>query len=184
MYYCIIRWMDRWRIAPLFVDFFSFSFFFFFFFEWWIAVPPDILVNQSSSDQVASEGDNVSLICAATGYPDPKITWRREDNQLINARGISVVQFNESNLHFDNYSLTEALVEGSTLNLADVTRQQMGAYLCIASNGSFTYNSSTNDYFNSIVVHLQVFGLPLASGSYSKSNVSCFRDWNYIRFKS
>jgi len=107
--------MDRWRIAPLFVDFFSFSFFFFFFFEWWIAVPPDILVNQSSSDQVASEGDNVSLICAATGYPDPKITWRREDNQLINAR--------------------EALVEGSTLNLADVTRQQMGAYLCIASNG-------------------------------------------------
>lgn len=52
-----------------------------------MTVPPDIMVNESSSDQVVTEGSNVSLVCAATGYPVAKITWRREDNRLINGRG-------------------------------------------------------------------------------------------------
>jgi len=80
-----------------------------------VTVPPDILVNESSSDQVVKEGSNVTLLCAATGYPAAKITWRREDNRLINGHDV--------------------LVEGSTLNFIAVGRHQMGAYLCIASNG-------------------------------------------------
>jgi len=46
-------------------------------------VPPDILDYPTSSDMVVHEGSNVTLQCAATGYPSPTITWRREDNHNI-----------------------------------------------------------------------------------------------------
>lgn len=46
-------------------------------------VPPDILDYPTSSDMVVHEGSNVTLQCAATGYPNPTITWRREDNTNI-----------------------------------------------------------------------------------------------------
>jgi len=46
-------------------------------------VPPDILDYPTSSDMVVREGTNVSLQCAATGFPPPKIMWRREDKQKI-----------------------------------------------------------------------------------------------------
>ncbi|XP_050436050.1 neurotrimin-like [Adelges cooleyi] len=84
-----------------------------------VVVPPDILDYPTSSDMVVHEGSNVSLQCAATGYPNPTITWRREDNKNISL----------SNM------LTVAVVESSTLTFQRVTRQQMGSYLCIASNG-------------------------------------------------
>lgn len=47
------------------------------------SVPPDILDYPTSSDMVVHEGSNVTLQCAATGYPNPTITWRREDNHNI-----------------------------------------------------------------------------------------------------
>lgn len=46
-------------------------------------MPPDILDYPTSSDMVVHEGSNVTLQCAATGYPSPTITWRREDNHNI-----------------------------------------------------------------------------------------------------
>ncbi|XP_046452419.1 neurotrimin-like [Daphnia pulex] len=82
-----------------------------------VTVPPDILVNESSSDMTMKEGDNTTLRCSAIGYPQPNVTWRREDYQPIN--------INQS----------AGVVEGSVLNLVNVHRQQMAAYLCIASNG-------------------------------------------------
>lgn len=48
-----------------------------------ISVPPDIIMNESSTDITAREGTNVSLLCKAKGYPSPNISWRREDNQPI-----------------------------------------------------------------------------------------------------
>lgn len=48
-----------------------------------LAVPPDILVNESSSDLTVTEGENATLKCSAIGYPQPNITWRREDYQPI-----------------------------------------------------------------------------------------------------
>ena len=134
-------------------------------------------MNESSSDLVVTEGSNVSLVCTATGYPLPKITWRREDNRLINGHGNSppidiplnsfLSLFLSHSDHLDYlvlvYSLIllmlfmlndvwmfgtgnlkplwpvvvapDVLVEGSNLKFFGVERHQMGAYLCIASNG-------------------------------------------------
>ena len=45
-----------------------------------MVVPPDIVLEQSTSDIIAAEGSNVSLRCKAKGYPTPTVRWRREDN--------------------------------------------------------------------------------------------------------
>lgn len=46
-------------------------------------VPPDILDYPTSTDMVVREGGNVSMRCAASGFPAPSITWRREGGELI-----------------------------------------------------------------------------------------------------
>ncbi|XP_043524699.1 neuronal growth regulator 1-like [Frieseomelitta varia] len=43
-----------------------------------VVVPPDILDDSTSTDMEVQEGSNVTLRCAATGTPKPKVTWRRE----------------------------------------------------------------------------------------------------------
>lgn len=43
-----------------------------------VSVPPDILDDSTSTDMEVQEGSNVTLRCAATGTPKPKVTWRRE----------------------------------------------------------------------------------------------------------
>lgn len=48
-----------------------------------VVVPPDIIVEESSSDVVVTEGSNVTLKCKAKGYPPPTIKWKREDRQNI-----------------------------------------------------------------------------------------------------
>ncbi|XP_039950790.1 limbic system-associated membrane protein isoform X3 [Bactrocera tryoni] len=84
-----------------------------------VVVPPDILDYPTSTDMVVREDSNVTLKCAATGSPEPTITWRRENGVPIElANGSEVLS-----------------VEGVTLVLPRVKRQHMGAYLCIASNG-------------------------------------------------
>lgn len=47
------------------------------------AVPPDILDYPTSTDMVVREGTNVTLRCAATGSPQPTVTWRREGGESI-----------------------------------------------------------------------------------------------------
>ncbi|XP_049828521.1 opioid-binding protein/cell adhesion molecule homolog isoform X1 [Schistocerca gregaria] len=84
-----------------------------------IVVPPDILDQPTSTDLVVREGDNVTLRCAATGSPQPTITWRREGGEPIPAPDGGQVQS----------------VEGAVFRIARVSRLHMGPYLCIASNG-------------------------------------------------
>jgi len=53
-----------------------------------LAVNPDIVDSESSSDEVVREGDNVTLRCVAKGIPEPTVYWKREDGQpLILADG-------------------------------------------------------------------------------------------------
>lgn len=83
-----------------------------------VVVPPHIEENETSSDTEVREGNDVSLRCVANGSPDPEITWRREDNQEITIEKKKVTT-----------------LKGPYLNVSNVARLQMGAYLCIASNG-------------------------------------------------
>ncbi|XP_073993921.1 lachesin-like isoform X2 [Rhodnius prolixus] len=84
-----------------------------------VVVPPDIEDSLSSSDVITREGSNITLSCKATGSPEPTIKWRRDDGSDINLN--------------KTYSVNE--FEGRTLELTRISRLDMGAYLCIASNG-------------------------------------------------
>ncbi|XP_015184404.1 PREDICTED: lachesin-like isoform X3 [Polistes dominula] len=85
-----------------------------------VVVPPNILDSLSTESTVAvRENQNITLTCKADGYPTPKLSWKREDGQ-----GISINRHKKVNKY-----------EGEQLNLTRITRNEMGAYLCIASNG-------------------------------------------------
>ncbi|KYN02994.1 Lachesin [Cyphomyrmex costatus] len=84
-----------------------------------VVVPPNIDDSQSSSDAIVREGANVSLTCKATGSPIPSIRWKRDDGTKISI----------------NKTLSVPEWEGETLEMARISRLDMGAYLCIASNG-------------------------------------------------
>ncbi|GFS47212.1 protein CEPU-1 [Nephila pilipes] len=83
-----------------------------------VVVPPHIEEEETSSDTEVREGSDVSLRCVAKGSPDPETTWRREDGQEITIGRKKV-----------------SSVKSTDLNITKVGRLQMGAYLCIASNG-------------------------------------------------
>ncbi|OXA64235.1 Lachesin [Folsomia candida] len=84
-----------------------------------VVVPPNIDDSMSSSDIIVRENSNVSLQCHATGSPTPVVKWRREDGGDL--------RINKT------YSVAEW--EGETLELSRISRLDMGAHLCIASNG-------------------------------------------------
>lgn len=122
---------------------------------------------------VVAEASNVTLKCAATGSPQPTITWRREGGEPISlldgAEGIQCTRISSicttlKNENFQNIAARTFLsilignhifpnafcrsikmtitinhavlsMEGSSITIPRVNRLQMGAYLCIASNG-------------------------------------------------
>lgn len=49
-------------------------------------MPPNIIDEETSGDVLVRDGEDVSLVCTARGYPEPKIVWRREDNEKIMLR--------------------------------------------------------------------------------------------------
>ncbi|XP_054290041.1 lachesin-like [Macrosteles quadrilineatus] len=85
-----------------------------------VVVPPNIIDEHSTASSVAvRENQNISLTCRAKGFPAPKIMWRREDgSSMIIDRRKKVNVF-----------------DGDYLNLTRISRTEMGAYLCIATNG-------------------------------------------------
>ncbi|XP_071547152.1 neurotrimin-like isoform X2 [Panulirus ornatus] len=87
-----------------------------------VVIPPDIIADETSGDVMVPEGSTVRLTCRAHGYPEPRIVWRREDTRHIVLRPLGQPK---------NQVLSW---EGSELVLEKVTRDDMGAYLCIASN--------------------------------------------------
>ncbi|KOC61270.1 Lachesin [Habropoda laboriosa] len=88
-----------------------------------VVIPPDIMNSNDSADLLAvKENSNLRLRCVATGTPKPVVTWRREDRKNITLWTENGVQRVES-------------YEGEQLHLKSIKRQEMGSYLCIASNG-------------------------------------------------
>ncbi|XP_058986522.1 lachesin [Musca domestica] len=88
-----------------------------------VQVPPDIINEESSSDLAVQEGEDATLVCKATGNPTPRVTWRREDGEMILLRKPGSREL----MRVESF-------QGPALKLARLERRQMGAYLCIASN--------------------------------------------------
>ncbi|KAL1420863.1 hypothetical protein MTO96_004242 [Rhipicephalus appendiculatus] len=88
-----------------------------------VLVPPSILDEETSSDVTVDEGSRVSLRCRASGYPPATILWRREDGREVNLE------------RYSGRKNSVMTVEGEFLNISQVNREDMGAYLCIAKNG-------------------------------------------------
>ncbi|XP_057672380.1 lachesin-like isoform X1 [Diorhabda carinulata] len=84
-----------------------------------VVVPPNIDDSLSSGDAIVREGANETLTCKATGFPTPSVKWKRDDNSKITIN--KTLQVNEW--------------ESEKLELTKISRLDMGAYLCIASNG-------------------------------------------------
>ncbi|XP_068229296.1 lachesin-like [Palaemon carinicauda] len=84
-----------------------------------VVVPPYIKDDMSSRDVRLSENTDVTLACSARGSPVPTIKWKREDNEKIKI----------------NHTVSKMEVAGPLLHLKDLTRTDMAAYLCIATNG-------------------------------------------------
>uniref|UniRef100_A0A336LSY5 CSON003513 protein n=1 Tax=Culicoides sonorensis TaxID=179676 RepID=A0A336LSY5_CULSO len=85
-----------------------------------VVVPPNILDIESTPSSVAvRENQNINMTCRAEGFPTPKIIWRREDGQTISVERKKKV----------------TVYDGDILHLSKVSRNEMGAYLCIATNG-------------------------------------------------
>ncbi|CAG2171247.1 unnamed protein product [Oppiella nova] len=113
-----------------------------------VLIPPSIVDADTSSDTSVDERQKLSLRCRANGYPAPTVTWRREDNKDLNL-GLYGGK---------KYSATK--VEGEYLNISQVTREDMGAYLCIASN---SVPPSVSKLRPKIKVSNQLVGSPVGS---------------------
>ncbi|KAH7640694.1 hemicentin-1-like [Dermatophagoides farinae] len=92
-----------------------------------VTVPPDFINSETSSDVIVRENQNLTLRCKARGHPEPKLTWRREDNKPIEYGNWQLNK--ESGFEYPNTT------EGEVIHIEKVSRLHMGAYLCIAQNG-------------------------------------------------
>ncbi|XP_065094291.1 lachesin isoform X3 [Ochlerotatus camptorhynchus] len=120
-----------------------------------VVIPPDIVYEETSGDMMVPEGGSAKLVCKARGYPKPKIIWRREDGREIIARNGT------------HGKMKAMLVEGEMLSLTKVTRSEMGAYMCIASNGvppSVSKRMKLQVHFHPLIqVPNQLVGAPLGT---------------------
>ena len=75
------------------------------------------MISSKPSSVIAEEGQNVSLICQATGQPTPTVTWSKL-----------------SHLYHSTPKETVTSVEGGKLSLVKVNKSQGGDYICLAEN--------------------------------------------------
>lgn len=83
-----------------------------------VVVAPYFVDAFTARNLTARENSNVSFRCEASGNPEPKVTWRREDAQPFRIGDQKLTVYRGQELHFPR-----------------ISRAHMGAYLCLASNG-------------------------------------------------
>ncbi|KAG9509461.1 Lachesin, partial [Fragariocoptes setiger] len=79
-----------------------------------VRIPPLISDNSTRSIKVTA-GETISLSCHASGYPTPKISWRRENGESLPTGGV--------------------VSKGNTVTIYNATKDDRGIYYCIADNG-------------------------------------------------
>lgn len=120
-----------------------------------VVVPPDFITEETSGDIMVPEGGTARVSCRARGSPEPRVMWRRENGADIVIRD-------------SNGSKTKvALYEDEVLTLSKISRSDMGAYLCIASNGvppSVSKRITIKVHFHPVIqVPNQLVGAPLGT---------------------
>ncbi|XP_043251455.1 lachesin-like [Colletes gigas] len=128
-----------------------------------IVVPPDFIPEETSSDVMIHEGGQVKLTCHARGVPPPRVSWRREDGQNIIIRK----PFAGSALNQKSHVSLVPEYQGEELKLTKISRNEMGVYLCIASNSvppAVSKRIFINVHFSPVIhVPNQLVGAPLGT---------------------
>jgi len=75
---------------------------------------PPIISDNSTRSVVAWEGMRVELRCYASGYPQPEIWWRRQNNAVL--------------------PTNTSVYKGNVLVFPNVTKEHRGTYYCVATN--------------------------------------------------
>lgn len=121
-----------------------------------VYVPPRIIPSKSSKDQFAQEGDNITLICFASGFPLPNIAWHK-------------VSGNEEKLLYESYGQYQG-----QFVFSDITRNESGVYKCTAYNGEGMNDTRTMlvdvQYAPTISTNVLVKGLDV--------QLECMVEWN------
>ncbi|KAF8795911.1 Lachesin like protein [Argiope bruennichi] len=82
----------------------------------WVYVRlPPVISDNSTRSVITSSGSTVELNCYASGYPPPRISWRRENNELLPTGGSGYI--------------------GSKFTIFNITKDDRGTYYCVADNG-------------------------------------------------
>ncbi|CAH0592374.1 unnamed protein product [Chrysodeixis includens] len=120
-----------------------------------VVIPPDFIAEETSGDIMVPEGGTARVSCRARGMPEPRVLWRREDGADIVIRD-------------PNGAKTKvAIYEKEVLTLTKISRSDMGAYLCIASNGvppSVSKRITIKVHFHPVIqVPNQLVGAPLGT---------------------
>lgn len=79
-----------------------------------VNIPP-IISDNSTRSVITSAGATIQLQCYAGGHPQPHISWRRENNDLLPTGG--------------------AVYRGNVLTIHNISKDDRGTYYCIADNG-------------------------------------------------
>ena len=75
---------------------------------------PPVISDDSTRSVVAVVGEPVRLECRATGYPTPRVSWRRQSNALL--------------------PTGTAVHRGEVLEIRSVSKDDRGTYYCVAEN--------------------------------------------------
>uniref|UniRef100_A0A8C2X2I4 Neural cell adhesion molecule 1b n=1 Tax=Cyclopterus lumpus TaxID=8103 RepID=A0A8C2X2I4_CYCLU len=132
-----------------------------------VNVLPTIRVWQSEVNSTADVGQPAMLTCAVDGFPEPMVTWTR--NEVVLEAG-------------EKYSFND---DGSEMTLMDVTKLDEGEYTCIAKNKAgesdkelslrvfvkpkITYivNQSTSEMVEQVTLTCEALGDPTPTISWS-----------------
>jgi len=79
-----------------------------------VLIPPSVEPHPKDGKFVVRAGSTITLGCRAEGNPRPVISWRKERSQLPTGKSI---------------------VEGNSILIQNVGREDTGRYLCVADNG-------------------------------------------------
>lgn len=76
---------------------------------------PPVISDNSTRSVIVSEGQTVYLYCYANGYPQPTISWRRDNSAALSTGG--------------------SIYRGNVLKIPNITKTDRGTYYCVAQNG-------------------------------------------------